>query len=339
MDVMNIRCKWIAALLLAAVAGAAQADTKTIKIATAAPEGTVWLRELRAGADAVKTRTGDRVQLKYYPGGVMGNSAAVLRKIKLGQLQGGAFTGAELSPVYKDAPIYGLPFLFRGQDEVDYVRGKLDGTLKKNFEANGMVIAGISGGGFAYLFSTKPIKHKEELRASKVWAPESDVISMVALKAGGVQPVTLPISDVYTALQTGLVESVANTPAGAIAFQWHTKLKYMVDLPLTYVVGILAIDKKTMDGISAEDQAAINEEMQKAFDRIDAQNRKDNDAARGSLAKQGVQLEAPDAEEVKFWRQIGDEAAKQLEQDNAFTPDVLHAIQGALKEYRAKGKS
>jgi TRAP-type C4-dicarboxylate transport system substrate-binding protein len=329
--------RFLAALALALVATAAFADTKTIKIATAAPEGTVWLREMRAGADAIKARTAERVQIKYYPGAVMGNDAAVLRKIKLGQLQGGAFTGAELSPVYNDAPIYSLPFLFRSQEEVDYVRGKLDAKLKAGFAANGMVAAGISGGGFAYLLSTKQIRTRDDLKSTKVWSPEADTIAQVALKSGGVQPITLPLSDVYTALQTGLVETVANTPAGSIAFQWHTKLKYMVDLPLTYVMGILAIDKKAMDQLSAEDQLAVTDEMQKVFDRIDAQNRKDNDAARATLEKQGVKMEKPSAEEVKFWQQVGEDATKQLANDKAFTADMLAAVQGALKEFRAKG--
>jgi TRAP-type C4-dicarboxylate transport system substrate-binding protein len=334
---MKLATRWIAALLLAAVAGIAHAQTKTIKIATAAPEGTVWLREMRAGADAVKARTADRVQLKYYPGAVMGNDAAVLRKIKLGQLQGGAFTGAELSSVYPDSPIYSLPFLFRSQEEVDFVRGKLDARLKKGFVDNGMVIAGMSGGGFAYLLSTKPIRNRDDLKATKVWSPEADTIAQVALKAGGVQPITLPLSDVYTALQTGLVETVANTPSGSIAFQWHTKLKFMVDLPLTYVMGLLAIDKKAMDGLSAEDQLAVTEEMQKVFDRIDAQNRKDNEAARATLEKQGVKMEKPSADEVKFWQQVGDDATKQLANEKTFSAEMLGAVQAALKEFRAKG--
>ena len=53
----------------------------------------------------------------------------------------------------------------------------------------------------------------------------------------------------------------ANTPAGAIAFQWHTKLKHMVDLPLTYVVGILVVDKKAIDALSPEDRKAVSDEI------------------------------------------------------------------------------
>ena len=128
---MRLILKSVAALLLCALAAAASADTRTIKIATAAPEGTSWMKEIRVAAEQVKQRTQGRLELKYYPGGVMGNDAAVLRKIKLGQLQGGAFTAAELSQVYKDAPIYSVPFQFHAQGEVDYVRTKMDEDLRR----------------------------------------------------------------------------------------------------------------------------------------------------------------------------------------------------------------
>ena len=136
------------------LATAANAAT-TIKIATVAPDGTAWMREMRAAADAVKTKTADRVEIKFYPGGVMGDEPAVLRKMKIGQLQGGAFTGGEISAVVKDAQIYSLPFLFKTPDEVDKVRAELDPLLKKSFEQAGFEALGISGGGFAYLMSVK----------------------------------------------------------------------------------------------------------------------------------------------------------------------------------------
>src|SRR4029078_3511321 len=140
------------AFVLAALAAVAQAAT-VIKIATVAPDGTAWMREMRAGADAVKKRNDGRVEIKYYPGGVMGDEPSVLRKIKIGQLQGGAFTGGEFSQTNKDAQIYSIPFLFKNLDEVDKVRAQLDPMFKKSFESSGFEAVAISGGGFAYLMS------------------------------------------------------------------------------------------------------------------------------------------------------------------------------------------
>jgi TRAP-type C4-dicarboxylate transport system substrate-binding protein len=319
--------------LLGAFAMSAHAAT-TIKIATVAPDGTAWMREMRAGADALKKRTADRVEIKYYPGGVMGDEPSVLRKIKIGQLQGGAFTGGELSAIVKDAQIYSLPFLFKNQEEVDKVRAQLDPLLKKSFQQAGFEAVGISGGGFAYLMSVKDIRNKEDLKAAKVWVPQGDRIAEAGFKASGVTPIPLPLADVYTSLQTGLIDTAANTPAGAIAFQWHTKIKHMVDLPLTYVVGILVIDKKVVDGLSADDQKALNEELGAAFARLEKINRDDNAQARGALEKQGVAIFTPNAEETKSWDAIGATARKDLAAQNEVTPEMAAALDRALAAAR-----
>src|SRR5690348_4078572 len=144
--------KYVFGLILCGALSCANAAT-TIKIATIAPDGTAWMREMRAGADAVKKKTEDRVEIKFYPGGVMGDEPTVLRKIKIGQLQGGAFTGGELSQVDKNAQVYSMPFLFKTQDEVDKVRTQLDPFLKQSLAKAGFETLGISGGGFAYLMS------------------------------------------------------------------------------------------------------------------------------------------------------------------------------------------
>jgi TRAP-type C4-dicarboxylate transport system substrate-binding protein len=301
-----------------------------IKIATAAPDGTAWMRELRAGADAIKKGTADRVELKFYPGGVMGDEPTVLRKVKIGQLQGGAFTGGELSQVEKDTQIYSLPFVFKTQDEVDKVRTQLDPLLKQKLEKDGFEILGISGGGFAYLVSVNEIKNKDDLKAAKVWIPQGDRIAEAAFKAGGVTPIPLPLADVYTSLQTGLIDAAANTPAGTIAFQWHTKVKHMIDLPLTYVVGILIVDKKVYDALSPEDRKTVSDELGSAFARLDKINRDDNAQALGALQKQGIAIFKPNAVETASWEAVGIDARKNLVADGEISAEMSAALDKAL---------
>jgi TRAP-type C4-dicarboxylate transport system substrate-binding protein len=322
----------LAALLFA---GSAQAAT-TIKIATVAPDGTAWMREMRAGAEAVKKDTDGRVEIKYYPGGVMGDEPTVMRKIRIGQLQGGAFTGGELSLVDKDAQVYSLPFLFKTQDEVDKVRAQLDPQLKASFARAGFDVAGISGGGFAYLMSVKDIKNKDDLKAAKVWVPQGDRVAEAGFKAGGVTPISLPLADVYTSLQTGLIDTVANTPAGAIAFQWHTKVRHMVDLPITYVVGLLVIDNKVFDALTPADQKAVNDDLGAAFARLEKINRDDNAQAKLALQKQGVEIFTPNAAETASWEVVGAEARKQLQAAGEITPAMAAALDKALASARSK---
>ena len=111
-------------IAIALLAFAIPAHAKALKIATIAPDGTRWMQEMRAGAAIITERTAERVTLKFYRGGVMGSDATVMRKIRAGQLHGGAFTGGSLSELYPDMQVYSLSFLFRDYTEVDAVRAQ-----------------------------------------------------------------------------------------------------------------------------------------------------------------------------------------------------------------------
>jgi TRAP-type C4-dicarboxylate transport system substrate-binding protein len=309
-----------------------------IKIATVAPDGTAWMREMRAAGEAIKKSTDGRVELKFYPGGVMGDAATVLRKMKIGQLQGTAFTGGEASIITKDAGIYTVPFLFRSQDEVDKVRAKVDPLVKDAVRKTGFELLGMSGGGFAYLMSTKDIKSREDLKSAKVWVPQGDEIAELTFRTAGVTPIPLPLSDVYTSLQTGLIDTAANTDAGAIAFQWHTKIKHVVDMPAIYVVGEVLLDKKAYDALSEADRKILNAEFDAGFIRLEKANRDDNTSAHEALKKQGITFFTPDAAERARWEGVGAETYKQLTAQHAFTPELQKALDAALAEARGGSK-
>ncbi|MBW2671720.1 MAG: TRAP transporter substrate-binding protein DctP, partial [Deltaproteobacteria bacterium] len=159
-------------MLIVMLAG--QAHAMRFKIATLSPEGSIWMEKMRDGAAELARRTDNRVRLKYYPGGVMGDDKAVLRKIRIDQLQGGAFVGGSLSHFYRDNQIYSLPMIFRSFKEIDYIREHLDQRIMDGFEAGGFVTFGIAEGGFAYVMSTVPIRTVEDMRRQKVWIPDND---------------------------------------------------------------------------------------------------------------------------------------------------------------------
>ncbi len=184
--------------------------------------------------------------------------------------------------------------------------------------------------------SVKEIHSKDDLKSAKIWVPQGDRIAEAAFKAAGVTPIPLSLADVYTSLQTGLIDTVENTTSGAIAFQWHTKVKYMVDLPLMYVVGILVIDKKVFDTLSADDQKAVNAEIGAAFARLEKINRDDNTQAREVLQKQGVTISEPTADERKSWEAIGVAARRDLNGAGGISPELEAAASKALETARSK---
>ena len=320
------------ALLYAVVSQ--QSMAKTLKIATIVPAGTNWMKEMKQGADAVKQRTDGRVKIKFYPGGVMGNDQSVYRKIKIGQLQGGAFTAGGLAHVYPDIQALSLPMLFNSFEEVDYVRSRIDRVLIHDIEEKGFVLLGISEGGFARILSQLPLADLESIRSSKVWIPEGDYVVRQTFSTMEISPVSLPISDVFTGLQTGLIETIAVNPTAAIAFQWHSKMNYMTDTPLIYLIGTLAVQKEVFDQLEIEDQAILREEIGLAFNRLESINRSDNISAAEALAKHGIQFIKPNAAELARWKALSSESIDGMIKDGRVSQTIFDEIQRHLANFR-----
>lgn len=302
---------------------------QVVKIATLAPEGSAWMRELRAAAAEVKTGTQGRVEVKYYPGGVMGSDTVVIRKMRLGQLQGGVLTSSELATVYPDAAIYSLPFQFNDWAQLDRARVQVDPLLGKGFEAKGFKMLTAANVGFAYLMSTRPLKTKADMASAKLWIPQNDEIAERTFKLGGVSPILLPLGDVFTSLQTGLVDTVANTPAGAVALQWHGKLKHMLDLPLSFVVGFVIMDVKAFNKLAPNDQAIVEAAFRKAGQRVDANIKRDDAAALAAMKKQGLVVTPMDPGEAARWRQVGAQVTRDMERDQRVSTPMLAALRKA----------
>ena len=305
------------------------------KIATIAPEGSNWMTQMRSAGKEIQERTEGRVEVKYYGGGIMGNDKKVLRKIRIGQLHGGAFTVTALIERYPDMSIYGLPLIFRSEEEVDFVRSHIDQRLITGLEDIGFIGFGFASGGFARILSNQPVRTQADLSGRKIWVPEGDQISYRAMQAMELSPVVLPITDVLTGLQTGLLDVVATPPVGAVVLQWYTKVSYMADLPVTYAMGLLVVDEKAFNRISDADQLVFREVMERMYADFDRQNRSDNLEAEAALAANGIKTVAVDPEQAEQWRQITLEAAERMSNENLFSAELLEEVKQLLEEHRA----
>lgn len=324
----------LATTLLSLLLAHAPAQALDIKIATLVPDGTVWMQEMRKGAGEIGQRTGGRVNFKFYPGGSMGSDRAVLRKIRAGQLQGGALTGGALGEIDPDMQLYSLPFLFRSTGEIDYVRSRMDKLLIQGLEKKGFVTFGLGDGGIAYLMSNSRVNKVDDLRTQKVWIPEGDDVLRDILASLGVSPVPLPLTDVLTGLQTGLITTVGTSAVGAIALQWHTRVKFVTDVPALYLFGAMAVDKKAFDRIAAPDQKVLREVMERVFVNLNRQTRLDDQNAREALKKQGIRFIAFAPEETAKLQAAADQSIERHGKQGAFSIALLRQIQEHLAAYR-----
>ena len=326
--------KFLLSILLTTLSIPAMAVT--LKIATVTPNGSQWMNDMRASSREIKERTEGRVLIKYYGGGVKGDDAKVLGQIRIRQLQGGVFTPSSLASLYSDLNLYGMPLVFDSEEEASFVRGRMDAQIQQGLEDAGFVSFGFATSGFANIMSSKPVTTLADLKGKRVWVPEGDTMSYKSMQVLSLNPVTFPMTDVLTGLQTGLIDIVAIPPIIGLVLQWHTKVKYVTRMPLVYTFGFMAIDKKAFDKISDDDQAVVREVMNKTYRNFDKTNPIDNQGAFDALVKSGIEQVEFNPEEFAKIRNLLLESNLKLGAGGGFTLELYEEMLQHIDEYRSE---
>jgi TRAP-type C4-dicarboxylate transport system substrate-binding protein len=322
----------LVALILVVPAGGAE-EGLVIKLATLAPEGSTWAKALNALNSEIMKKTENKVQFRIYPGGVLGDEKDVLRKMKIGQIQGAALTSGGLSAIYKEIDVLQIPFLFQNYGEVDYVLTKMDSSFRKGFEENGYILLGWSEAGFIYLMSTVPIASVSDLKKAKVWIWEESPMSKAIFDEAGVSAIPLSIPDVMVGLQTGLINVVYAPPTGAISLQWFTKIKYVTDVPLVYLLAGLVLRKDTFNQIPPPLRSTILESFQKHLEPLKTVTRDENLDAMKVMTKQGVKLIMPSKNQIDEFEKLSNKAMGHVA-GQSFSKKSLGEVTSLLESYK-----
>ncbi|MGD8414299.1 MAG: TRAP transporter substrate-binding protein DctP [Candidatus Latescibacterota bacterium] len=274
-----------------------------IKFATLAPEGSTWMKTMRAIDDEVRRRTENRLGFKFYPGGVQGDEKEVLRKIRNGQLHGGGFTGFGLGSIVPEVRVQELPFMFESLDELDYLREQTNPYFFKAFEDKGYVHLGWADVGFVYVFSKHPIRTPEDMQNAKMWIWAGDPLAELFFKAFGLSPIPLAAPDVLTSLQTGVIDAVYGSSLACVALQWFTRINYMTDVPLTHGLGAALVSTKALRKVAPADLQILIEVSRPLLRQLSKNTRRQNVEAVEEMKKEGIEVvEVDDATRADFFR-------------------------------------
>ncbi len=324
-----------AALALAPAPARAQ-EAKAIKFATLAPDGSTWMKVMNDLSKELEIRTGGKLKFKFYPGGVSGDEKDVIKKIRIGQLQAGGFTGVGLGEVAPDARLLDSPWLFRSRAELEHVRSKFSKDFESAVEKGGFVLLGWTDLGSVYIFSKNPIANIEDMRRSRMWVWEGDPIPQAAYKALGVNPIPLSVVDVMQSLQTGMIDAVYGPPLGVIALQWFQRAKNIYPVPMAESTGAMLISKTFFDALPAEQRDALVEISAKHLKRLNRLSSAENEKALESLKTQGLTLSAkPGADVLKRYEDLGHAAGKDLSK-RVYNSALLDSVEKELAAFRAR---
>jgi TRAP-type C4-dicarboxylate transport system substrate-binding protein len=304
------------------------------KIASLAPEGSIWVTQFQKFTDEVTQLTGGEVEFRIYPGGIMGDDQAMYRKMRVGQLHGGGFTMTGISTVVQDFRVMSIPFFFTSYDEVDAVREGLVPLFRERFSDQGLEFIAMTEVGFIYTMSTQPIATMPELQKATSWIPAGDPLASTFLENLGITPVQLSIPDVLSSLQTGLVDTVFNSLYGSIVLQWFTKTKYVTDTPFGYAYGVFLLDKKKFDKLPPEYAEIIHNSAKNHFAVLIDETRKSNEESRQVMQERGVQFIPAEKVSRNELVQQSEKTVEKLK-GKSFTDEVYDKALDILTAYRA----
>jgi TRAP-type C4-dicarboxylate transport system substrate-binding protein len=265
----------------------------TIKFATVAPDGSTWIKHMRALDAEVRSKSGGKIGFRIYPGGIAGDEIDVLRKIRIGQLQCAAFSGVGFGEILPEVRVLDLPYLFRNMEEVDRVQDELRPFFATEFRKKGFELLAWAEVGNVHLFSKVPIRRVADFAGLKVWTWSGDPIAKETFTAFGTTPIPLALTDVTTALNTGMIDTVYAPPLAAIALQWQASLKTMMALPLVHSTGAMLIASGFFAKIPPDLRGLLGESLETAMSVLTKDLREQSGEAIRQIEKSGLAIVPP----------------------------------------------
>lgn len=262
-----------------------------IKVGVLVPEGTGWAKIIKKMTGEIKDATKGNVEIKVYYGGSQGDEQDVLRKIRIGQLQGGIFTGKTLGDINGDVRAMEIPFTFNNNREKALrTLQTLTPFFNQNFEKNKFKSLATFEVGQIYLVSQKKVQDLNSIKSLKIWSWEGDPVVSNMIEAMKLIGVPLALPDVLSSLTTGVIDAAYAPGIGIISLQWNTKVKYVVDFPISYSIGAFVITSDTWAKIAPADQKLVADISKKYESEINATNTKDNEEAFKSMRAQKIEF-------------------------------------------------
>jgi TRAP-type C4-dicarboxylate transport system substrate-binding protein len=302
-----------------------------IKLAMMVPEGSGWGKNLKAFSKEVETATGGEVSLKVYYGGVSGDEPDVLRKIRIGQLHGGIFTGKTLGEISGDVRVIETPFTFyNDHKKASAALSSMTSEFNQLLKSKGLINLGFYEIGMVYVVSTKKVANLKELKGIKIWAWEGDELVRAMIESLGLVSVPLALPDVLSSLSTGIIDAAYAPPLAILALQWQTKVKYLIDFPTAFSIGALLVSDKMWSKVSPANQAKVMEISARYVKLANENSYVENEQARAQLKKAGVEfVKFPDSD-TKAAASVRSEVVKKL-QGKLYSAQIFQKLEKAAK--------
>jgi TRAP-type C4-dicarboxylate transport system substrate-binding protein len=297
----RLRARLGVLLVLLVLAVSAQAQV-VIKLGTIAPEGSVWADALQRIAQTWKEVSGGKVELRVFAGGVLGGEDELVRKLQRRVIDAVTLSGSGLPTLDRSFECLNIPLLFETSEELDYVRDRVAPAIEKRLETKGFVVLNWAIAGWVNIFSRDPIRLPEDLRRGRFWMTSGDPETEKVYKAFGIHVVPLPVTEMMTGLQTGLIDATAAPPLYALLDRSFQVADNMLELHWGALNAATVIRADAWARVPAELRPGLVEAARREGIAMRDTGRRAGDDAIREMQKRGLSVTVLTGAERERWR-------------------------------------
>ena len=313
---------------------ASSAADPQLKIGSLVPKNSLYHRQLMEIGESWKKSQSGPSRFNVFTDGSQGGEAEMVRRMRIGQLQAALLSVVGLREIEPSiAALQNLPLAFRSWEELDYVREKMRPNMEKKFIEKGYVVLAWGDAGWVRFFSKQAAYRPDDYKKMKFFAWGAEAEQQEIMKSLGYTPVPLEPTDILPSIQTGMISVVPSTPYFALASQIYNSAQHMLEINWAPIVGAFVITKKSWDEMTPEMQRALKASSDKAGGVIRMQARKEVEEAVDAMKKRGLQVNKPNAEQMKEWQTLSESLYPRI-RGKMVPADTFDEVFMHLKTYR-----
>ncbi len=305
-----------------------------IRVGTIVPEGSPWHEILRDMGQKWRTASNGRITWTIYPGGTLGDEAALISKMRQRQIHVAAVTSVGLETIAAECSALSIPLLFESDEELDYVRQRIEPRLEKALEAKGFIVLNWGDGGWIRFFTVRPVSSVNEFRKLALFTWAGSPATEETYKDAGFRPIPMAPTEILQSLKTGKIQAFPAPPLGALAFQWFGAAKNMIDMKFAPIIGATIMTRETWERFEPPLREALKKEAEAAGERLKADIRKLDDQSIAEMKKYGLNVVTPSPAELEEWRALAQKFYGRI-RGAIVQPADFDEVMALVKQYRA----
>ncbi|MBN1758409.1 MAG: TRAP transporter substrate-binding protein DctP [Chitinispirillaceae bacterium] len=314
------------------------AAATVIKIGCIAPVGSPWDVALKRISADWNSISGGKVVLKVYSGGTAGDEPDMIRKVRMGQIDGIGVSGVGLILMDPAIMSFHIPLLMRTDAEADYIFSAVQPTFEANLKKEGYTVMFWSRVGWLHFFSKKPVVTPNDLKKNRLFVWGASIDEEKSWKENGFNPITMPATEMMTALQSGMIEAFTTSPLVAASFQWFGLAPNMCEMNWTPFIGALVVSNRIWQSIPEDLATQLRASAKKNGAAMQSEIAETEAKAISIMLENGLKINAVPPEVVEQWAAIVEKGFLPKFSRKSYDPDLYEKIRNMLKDYRANNK-